>query len=116
MGLNCQVSQVPIEASIHGTLHPRMVHSYYGRPRKDVTADTIFRIHFRLYDRTKMYLKTRRPSTAGNGALHRMQDTLPRIGAAEGSIVTILYSAPQLGQLNRMGSESLMNAEPHSRS
>jgi hypothetical protein len=52
---------------------------------------------------TRKYLKATRPSPAGNSASHFRQRILPRT-ASQASIVTILYSASQLGQRNGIGS------------
>ena len=56
-----------------------------------------------------MYLKRRLSSPAGNRALHFEHATLPWYQLPGESIVTILYFAPQLGQLNRIGSELFMS-------
>jgi hypothetical protein len=61
--------------------------------------------HFRLrpLDRpTRKYLKATRPSLAENGKPHFMQEILPYC-ASQVSIVTILYSASQSGQLKGIG-------------
>ena len=56
----------------------------------------------------RMYLKRTRSSPPGNKALHLEQATLPWSQLPGESIVTISYFAPQLGQLNRIGSELCM--------
>jgi len=55
-----------------------------------------------------MYLKRTPSSPPGNRALHSEQATLPQCQLPGESIVTILYFARQLGQLNRVGSELCM--------
>jgi hypothetical protein len=56
-----------------------------------------------------MYLNSTRSSPAGKRALHFKQATLPRCQLPGNSIVTILYFARQLGQLNGIGSELFMS-------
>jgi hypothetical protein len=44
VGLNGEVSQVPVD-SVHVTLHPsRTVLVYSGRPKQDVTTSTVFAV------------------------------------------------------------------------
>jgi hypothetical protein len=54
---------------------------------------------------TRKYLKTTRPSPAGNRASHRRQPILLRCTSLGASIETILYSASQLGQVKATGSD-----------
>ena len=63
--------------------------------------------HFRLGRLTRKYLKATRPSPAGNRASHFKQRILPST-MSETSIVTILYSASQLGQLKGIGFDWLI--------
>jgi len=56
----------------------------------------------------RMYLKRIPSSPPENRTLHSEQATLPRCQLPGESIVTILYLAPQLGQLKRIGSELCM--------
>ena len=55
---------------------------------------------------TRKYLRLTVPSLAGNGKPHLMQEVLPRC-RWQASIVTILYSASQTGQLKGIGSDLL---------
>jgi hypothetical protein len=55
-----------------------------------------------------MYLKKTCSSPAGNTASHLKQATLPLCVRRGDSIVTILYVAPQLGQLNGIDSTLFM--------
>jgi hypothetical protein len=52
-----------------------------------------------------MYLSTTRPSPEGNIASHRRQPILLRGWSLGASMVIILYSASQLGQVKATGSE-----------
>jgi hypothetical protein len=68
--------------------------------------------HFRFLLRplgrlTRKYLKATRPSPAGSGASHFRQRILPCC-TSQTSIVTILYSASQDGQLKGIGSDWLI--------
>jgi hypothetical protein len=57
---------------------------------------------------TRTYLKSICSSPAGKRVLHFEQATLPWYQLPGESIVTILYFAPQLGQLNIIGSGRCM--------
>jgi hypothetical protein len=61
-----------------------------------------------LSGRTRMYLKKTSSSAAGNTASHLKQATSPRCDSPADCIEIILYSAPQLGQLNEIGSALFM--------
>jgi len=93
--------------------HPqkRLTQRSFRSPAKAVTSDTLKTApqpdHFRLRPLgrpTRKYLKATRPSPAENRASHFRQRTLPCC-TSQTSIVTILYSASQDGQVKGIGSD-----------
>ena len=99
--------RISVSPPATGTIAIRLI-SAAQRQSGTPTFFQVFRLLLRPIGRpTRKYLKATRPSPAGSRASHLRQRSLPCC-TSQTSILTILYSASQDGQLNGIGSDWLI--------
>ena len=99
--------RISVSPPATGTIAIRLI-SAAQRQSGTPTFFQVFRLLLRpIGSPTRKYLKATRPSPAGSRSSHLRQRSLPCC-QSQTSILTILYSASQDGQLNGIGSDLLI--------